>query len=221
MSGPKPIEAPGDPRRMPPVVRGRASGSWRPLGKWRGPGNLSHGTLKRDETHAPIARTRRRRANDLFLNTKGDLKMTARQHDVMVATGDGVSLAGTLGLPEPARRVVLFAHGSGSSRHSPRNRFVARFLERYGFATLLIDLSTAAEEETERTTRHLRFDIGFLAKRLGAATAWLERDHQTRALAIGYFGASTGAAAALVAAKKSSGSCPGSARILAGSRSIA
>ncbi|HEU4752770.1 MAG TPA: alpha/beta fold hydrolase, partial [Armatimonadota bacterium] len=95
---------------------------------------------------------------------------------------------------------VLFAHGSGSSRHSPRNQFVARELNRAGLGTLLMDLLTPEEEAVDLRTRHLRFDIGFLADRLGEATEWLERYEATQGLPIGYFGASTGAGAALVAA---------------------
>ena len=112
----------------------------------------------------------------------------------------GVALDGDLAVPDGARGAVLFAHGSGSSRHSPRNRLVAATLREAGLATLLIDLLTPAEEQTEARTGHLRFDIGLLAGRLLAATDWLARDPATRALRIGYFGASTGAGAALVAA---------------------
>ena len=119
--------------------------------------------------------------------------------DVMV-TSDAVTLRGILGVPKDARGVVLFAHGSGSGRLSARNNFVARSLQEAGHATLLIDLLTEDEERTDAGTGHLRFDIEFLAKRLGAATAWLAGSSDTRALEIGYFGASTGAAAALVAA---------------------
>jgi dienelactone hydrolase len=111
-----------------------------------------------------------------------------------------VELEGTLGVSEGARGVVLFAHGSGSSRHSPRNRHVARVLREAGLATLLIDLLTPQEEEVDLRTGHLRFDIGLLAQRLSFATDWLCKNHQTQNLRIGYFGASTGAGAALVAA---------------------
>jgi dienelactone hydrolase len=121
---------------------------------------------------------------------------------VHVAAGR-VNLEGTLSIPDPARGVVLFAHGSGSSRHSPRNAFVARHLNSAGHATLLIDLLTAEEEDAERHTRHLRFDIGLLAGRLLAATEWLESS--TPGLPIGYFGASTGGGAALVAAAEQPG----------------
>ncbi len=112
----------------------------------------------------------------------------------------GVWLEGDLSVPSDATGVVLFAHGSGSSRHSPRNRQVAEHLHRLGLATLLIDLLTEAEEIAELQTRHLRFDIGLLAGRLVSATTWLRTEPATRPLRIGYFGASTGAAAALVAA---------------------
>ena len=119
--------------------------------------------------------------------------------DVLV-TSDTVTLRGILGIPKNARGVVLFAHGSGSGRLSSRNNFVARSLQEAGHATLLIDLLTEDEERTDAGTGHLRFDIGFLAKRLEAATAWLAASADTRTLEIGYFGASTGAAAAVVAA---------------------
>ncbi|HEX2037098.1 MAG TPA: dienelactone hydrolase family protein [Chloroflexota bacterium] len=110
------------------------------------------------------------------------------------------SLAGTLTRPAAARGLVLFAHGSGSSRHSPRNRFVAQVLQRAGLATLLMDLLTEEEEAVDLRTRHLRFDIELLAERLVGATDWLAENEHTRGLQVGYFGASTGAGAALVAA---------------------
>jgi dienelactone hydrolase len=119
--------------------------------------------------------------------------------DVAVAS-DGVTLRGLLGVPAGARGVVLFAHGSGSGRLSSRNNFVARSLQGAALATLLIDLLTEEEERAEAATGHLRFDITFLAQRLVAATRWLRESAETRALHVGYFGASTGAAAALVAA---------------------
>jgi dienelactone hydrolase len=118
---------------------------------------------------------------------------------VHLSTGP-VTLEGNLSLPEGARGVVLFAHGSGSGRHSSRNRYVARLLNQAGLATLLIDLLTADEEAVDLQTAHLRFDIGLLAQRLVGATDWLTQQPDTRHLRIGYFGASTGAAAALVAA---------------------
>jgi dienelactone hydrolase len=111
-----------------------------------------------------------------------------------------VELDGDLAVPADASGLVLFAHGSGSSRHSPRNRQVAAALRRVGLATLLLDLLTPAEEELDRTTAELRFDVGMLAERLVAAVDWLVADAATGALPIGAFGASTGAGAALVAA---------------------
>jgi pimeloyl-ACP methyl ester carboxylesterase len=97
---------------------------------------------------------------------------------------------------------VLFAHGSGSGRHSPRNRFVAGQLREAHLATLLIDLLTENEESVDRFTGHLRFDIGLLADRLSGATDWLAEDARTDGLPVGYFGASTGGGAALVAAAR-------------------
>lgn len=113
-------------------------------------------------------------------------------------------LEGDLVVPQAPRGVVLFAHGSGSSRHSPRNRRVAEALQDAGIATLLMDLLTEPEERADAATGHLRFDIGLLADRLDRATTWLGEQQQTETLRIGYFGASTGAAAALVAATKNS-----------------
>lgn len=111
-----------------------------------------------------------------------------------------VTLEGNLGIPPNPRGVVLFAHGSGSSRHSSRNRFVAQTLRDGRLATLLLDLLTTEEEAIDMRTAHLRFDIGLLAQRLIAATDWLKSNPKTADLDIGYFGASTGAGAALVAA---------------------
>jgi dienelactone hydrolase len=112
----------------------------------------------------------------------------------------GVELEGGLALPRGASGVVVFAHGSGSSRHSPRNRFVARALREAGFGTLLFDLLTPNEEAVGATTKHLRFDIVLLAERLSGATRWLLQTPGAAGLAIGHFGASTGAGAALVGA---------------------
>lgn len=111
-----------------------------------------------------------------------------------------VSLGGDLTVPEGAVGIVLFAHGSGSSRSSPRNRFVAGRLQAGGLATLLFDLLTPEEEQVDLRTRHLRFDIELLAERLVGATDWLLDQDGLCDLDIGYFGASTGAAAALIAA---------------------
>src|SRR5438552_8222526 len=118
---------------------------------------------------------------------------------VHVAAGS-VTLEGTLSLPPEARGLVLFAHGSGSSRLIPRNRHVAHILNDAWLATLLVDLLTEDEETIDLRTAHLRFDIGLLAERLVGATDWLTRQPDTRHLPIGYFGASTGAGGALVAA---------------------
>src|SRR3954463_860255 len=103
---------------------------------------------------------------------------------VLVAAGP-VTLEGNLSLPPEAHGIVLFAHGSGSSRHSPRNRYVARLLNEAKLATLLIDLLTADEEAIDRRTAHLRFDIGLLAERLLGATDWLTRHPDTRDLRVG------------------------------------
>ena len=110
----------------------------------------------------------------------------------------GVELNGELNVPAAAQGVVAFAHGSGSSRHSPRNQLVARSLRDHGVGTLLFDLLTPQEEEEDQHTGRLRFDISLLAERLHGAARWLRRIHPD--LTIGYFGSSTGAAAALVAA---------------------
>jgi dienelactone hydrolase len=112
----------------------------------------------------------------------------------------GVTLEGNLGIPASAAGIVLFAHGSGSSRHSPRNRMVARHFRDAGLATLLIDLLTAEEEQIDLRTRHLRFDIDLLSRRLSGAVDWISEQADTRSLKIGCFGSSTGAAAALRAA---------------------
>jgi len=119
------------------------------------------------------------------------------QHEQLVTiTGDSVALEGMLGMPPKAPGIVLFAHGSGSSRLSPRNNYVARALRSAGLATLLMDLLTEEEDRVYAT----RFDIGLLTRRLVAATRWIGKQPQTRRLSVGYFGASTGAAAALDAA---------------------
>ena len=112
----------------------------------------------------------------------------------------GTTLDGDLVIPATAQGVVLFAHGSGSSRFSPRNQYVANALQQAGLATLLMDLLTPAEEALDAQTAHLRFDIRLLAERLVAATNWLRQEPATRDFVPGYFGASTGGGAALVAA---------------------
>ena len=127
----------------------------------------------------------------------GELIGHAREVTVPIGS---VTLDGSLGVPRGARGVVLFAHGSGSSRHSPRNRYVADELRRGGLATLLVDLLTPDEELRDDRTRELRFDIGLLADRLVGAIDWLAAEAPTRTLPVGLFGASTGGGAALVAA---------------------
>ncbi len=112
-------------------------------------------------------------------------------------------IEGDLILPENAKAAVIFAHGSGSSRHSPRNKYVAEILNHAGLATLLIDLLTVEEEVVDIGTAEYRFNVGLLANRLVAATDWAVNDHRLKNLPIGYFGASTGAAAALIAAAES------------------
>src|SRR2546427_160596 len=116
------------------------------------------------------------------------------EHAVRVPAGS-VTLDGNLSLPAGAGGIVLFAHGSGSSRHSPRNRYVARLLNEAKLATLLIDLLTQQEEAIDMRTAQLRFDIELLAERLVAATDWLTQQPESRHLRLGHFGASTGAGA--------------------------
>ncbi len=123
----------------------------------------------------------------------------ASEHPVRVSVGPHV-LEGDLVIPAGARGLVVFAHGSGSSRGSPRNRYVAGELRGRGFATLLTDLLTAGEETADAQTGHLRFDIAFLAERLGAITGGLVQRPDVRHFPLGFFGASTGAAAALTVA---------------------
>lgn len=115
---------------------------------------------------------------------------------------NSITLEGNLTIPEGAKGIVVFAHGSGSSRFSSRNRYVALELQKEGLGTLLFDLLTAEEERIDMVTAHLRFDIDLLANRLVEVTNWLLSNHDTKKLNIGYFGASTGAAAALIAAKE-------------------
>ena len=114
----------------------------------------------------------------------------------------GVPLAADLHIPRDLGGVVLFAHGSGSSRHSPRNQFVARELQKAGLATLLLDLLTEEEEALDARTGHLRFDIDLLARRLLYAANWIAQQRQLHEVKLGCFGASTGAAAALIAASE-------------------
>ena len=119
--------------------------------------------------------------------------------EVRIPCGE-LSLDGDLAVPPGARGLVVFAHGSGSSRHSGRNKLVAHRLQDAGLATLLLDLLTPAEESVDQRTRHLRFDIPLLSHRLEAAAEWAHRQPELRRLPLGLFGASTGSAAALIAA---------------------
>lgn len=119
---------------------------------------------------------------------------------------DKIELQGELIVPEDAKGIVLFAHGSGSSRFSPRNQFVAQFLHQHKLATLLIDLLTFEEDRIDQLTRELRFDLELLGVRLIALTQWIENDVRTNKLHIGYFGSSTGAAAAFIAAAEKASS---------------
>jgi pimeloyl-ACP methyl ester carboxylesterase len=131
------------------------------------------------------------------------MKTIPQERPVTVRAAN-VQVQGDLRIPSAAEGIVVFAHGSGSGRHSPRNQFVADVLVSTGLATLLIDLLTEDEEIIDRRTAELRFDIPLLAERLGGVTDWLAGDPSTAGLSIGYFGASTGAAAALIAAAERS-----------------
>jgi pimeloyl-ACP methyl ester carboxylesterase len=133
---------------------------------------------------------------------RGEMSSTAhgRTQTGAVIIPAGVMLAGDLTIASGARGLVVFAHGSGSSRFSPRNQQVAAHLHDGGFGTLLFDLLTAEEESIDARTGEFRFDIPLLADRLTSVTDWLDTQALTRELPIGYFGASTGAAAALIAA---------------------
>src|SRR6476620_2098041 len=122
------------------------------------------------------------------------------QKESMTAPSTNTKLEGNLIIPNAAEGIVVFAHGSGSSRHSPRNQYVAQVLNNAGLATLLTDLLTREEEEVDIKTRQHRFDIDLLSERLMAVTDWIIQNPDTQKLFVGYFGASTGAAAALVAA---------------------
>jgi putative phosphoribosyl transferase len=131
--------------------------------------------------------------------SQGSSGLAIEHAPVAIAVGS-VRLEGNLSVPTAAKGAVLFAHGSGSSRHSPRNRYVADVLNESGLATLLIDLLIEDEQQVDLQTAQLRFDIPFLSRRLEVVTEWLANHPETRDLNIGHFGASTGAGAALVAA---------------------
>lgn len=123
-----------------------------------------------------------------------------KEHEINIPLmNQDVILKGSLYVPENTQGLILFAHGSGSGRFSPRNRFVAQYLNMGAYATLLFDLLTRSEEATDLITAQLRFDIELLAARLGAVTEWVNENEEINQLPLGYFGASTGAAAALVA----------------------
>lgn len=122
--------------------------------------------------------------------------------DLVRVSVDGTTVEANLSVPEGAEGMVLFAHGTGSSRHSPRNNFVARELRQGGLATLLIDLLTPGEKEVDRRTRRIRFDIDRLAGRVTGAVDWLREQPETDDLHVGGFGSSTGAAGALIAAAR-------------------
>jgi predicted alpha/beta-hydrolase family hydrolase len=137
-------------------------------------------------------------------NMRESLDIEKKSVEVHIPIGGSVHLEGELDIPEGTKGIVVFVHGSGSSRHSPRNQYVAQELQRNGLATLLFDLLTIEEERIDMLTRELRFDIDMLSKRLIDATSWLLSRPDTKELNLGYFGASTGAAAALIAAKEHS-----------------
>ncbi len=126
-----------------------------------------------------------------------DLRTT---HQECIIKLEKATLKGFLDIPPMAKGIVIFAHGSGSGRHSPRNQMIAKFLYDQNIATLLLDMLTLEEEQIDNRTREYRFNIPFLATRLEEVTRWIEKDKKTEAFSIGYFGASTGAAAALIAA---------------------
>ncbi len=128
--------------------------------------------------------------------------MKNAEDEVVTIPSDGVTIDGNLNIPPSAKGIVIFAHGSGSSRFSPRNTKVAREINKSGIATLLIDLLTQQEETEDIYSGEFRFNIDLLAQRLLNATKWIKTDPTTKNLVVGYFGASTGAAAALVAAAK-------------------
>lgn len=128
--------------------------------------------------------------------------MSEKEENVVRIPVNSDLIEGNLVVPSGSKGVVLFAHGSGSSRFSPRNQYVAEVLNKVDLATLLIDLLTQEEEEVDMRTRHFRFDINLLAERLISVAEWLKKNPRTHQLSLGIFGSSTGAAAALIAAAK-------------------
>lgn len=141
-----------------------------------------------------------RQAYDMSVEDDNDSASQPIQNSEVSISADNVSLMGKLSLPAKPIGIVLFVHGSGSSRHSSRNQYVAQVLQSVGIGTLLFDLLTVEEEAIDNHTFHLRFDIGLLAERLIQVTDWIQNNPKTQHIKIAYFGASTGAAAALVAA---------------------
>jgi dienelactone hydrolase len=128
------------------------------------------------------------------------MNRTSTENRYIQILSAGVRLEGILSIPEDPKGIVLFVHGSGSSRHSPRNQYVAQTLQEAGLATLLFDLLTPQEEEIDQHTHHMRFDINMLARRTVGAVEWLDLEPYARELKVGLFGSSTGAAAALITA---------------------
>jgi len=147
----------------------------------------------------PAAKVQERQDDPPDISSSQRRVWDGRQREITIDVGK-LSLNGTLTIPKDPKGIVLFAHGSGSSRHSPRNRYVAEALQSSQIGTLLFDLLTPQEELADRWTADLRFNIGLLAARLTSATRWLIEQPETEHLGTGYFGASTGAAAALMAA---------------------
>jgi dienelactone hydrolase len=131
---------------------------------------------------------------------RGTMNKTMTENRYVQILSTGVRLEGIVSVPEQAKGFVMFVHGSGSSRHSPRNQYVAQTLQEGGLATLLFDLLTPYEEESDLQTRHLRFNVDLLAKRTAGVLEWLDLQPYTYGLKRGLFGSSTGAAAALIAA---------------------
>lgn len=138
--------------------------------------------------------------NNEVVNGRGNMNRTNTENRYVQILSTGVRLEGIVSLPQDAKGIVLFVHGSGSSRHSPRNQYVAQTLQEAGLATLLFDLLTPEEEQVDLRTRHLRFDVNLLARRTAGVIEWLDLEPYARELNIGLFGSSTGAAAALMAA---------------------
>lgn len=200
-----PVCAPDTARRLAPLVDDlvcvHCPEDFGAVGAWY----VAYGQTSDDEVLRVVATSLERAAERSAVRTVERARPSGTERDVTaqdvtVPMTDGSAVRATLSVPEHPRAVVLFAHGSGSSRRSSRNREVARRLHADGVATLLMDLLTDGERERDRATGEHRFDIALLAARVLAGTAWLRREGSTRGLPLGYFGASTGAAAALWAA---------------------